>query len=145
MKNKQKTKNSEIEFKDLDKHFIAKETANLIISKEFDEVLRFSNIKKGFYGILSTKLLGSYTINVASRLNKAFQRNSWKYADMVNSFLIKNISQVTKICHFSVSEWQSHIDKNISAKQSRKEFKINFHNALSFKLQEQGKCYKNDF
>jgi hypothetical protein len=118
---------------------IVRETANLIISNDFEESLRFSTAKEGFYGLLCIKLDEIYTSNQANRLKKAYERNSWNYNNLVDDILKNSSSDRCEVFKFSNSEWEK-INADYSSKKiARKELLIGFHDILAQKLQERGK------
>ena len=117
---------------------IVRETANLLISNDFDGTLRFSTAKEGFYGLLSTKLKGIYSNNEANRLKKAFNRNSWKYKDLVNNIMNNTNFEKTEIFLFTNFEWETIVANHSSKKKARSELLIGFHDILAQKLQERG-------
>jgi len=118
---------------------IAKTTALLILSEDFDSELRFSVKEDGFYGKISTSLKGHYSRTFAKKLENAFKNNYWKYKDLVDIYLKKNetIHKVESF-FFDYLEWQEILKNDIGGKVSRKEFNISFHDKLAHKLQERG-------
>ena len=125
--------------KNISNDSIAKETAILILSKDFDSDLRFSVGENGFYGKITKNLKGIYSKEFAKRLKQAFNKNNWKYRDLVDIYL-KNNEKRQKIENFFFQylEWQEILKNDMGGKASRKEFNISFHNKLALKLQERG-------
>ncbi len=126
-----------MESKNLSK--IIEKTSNLFKSNSIPDNLMKSTRINGFWGILSCNLNNQYSYNEASRLRMAYLRNSFNYKTLVEKCLASKSSNVKEeLFQFSNLEWAKHLSENLSKKQNRREFLINFHDELSHNLQIRG-------
>ena len=128
-----------------EKNLIVKQTYDLIMSKNFNEDLRHSAAKDGFYGKLCEKLNKPYKYSEAMKYKKLYERNNWHYKELVEEFLKNNgdkdkfIENRVEYLNFTNLEWDKFLHiPYLSKKTTQQSFLTPFHDHIANLLQEKG-------